>query len=310
MLCALVGVVSIAAACSSSGPSVNSAPLIGIHKIEHVIIINQENRSFDNYFGTYPGADGIPMANGVPTVCSPNETTQTCDKPFHDHNFVNGGGPHGARSFAADVNGGKMDGFVGQAIAGSKIKACVTNPQNPACTNSQNPDVMGWHDGREIPNYWAYAQNFVLQDHMFEPTTGWSLPSHLFSVSGWSAKCRTIDDPMSCKAAAEPAQTPDFHPFTPAIARGPTPNYAWTDLTYLLHQAKVSWNYFVTPGSQPDCAQDEAVDCKQPGQNAGTPGIWNPLPFFTTVHQDNELGNIRPTQDFLDQAHAGTLPAV
>ena len=39
----------------------------GIHKIKHVIIIMQENRSFDSYFGTYPGADGIPTRNGVPT---------------------------------------------------------------------------------------------------------------------------------------------------------------------------------------------------------------------------------------------------
>jgi phospholipase C len=41
----------------------------GIHKIKHVIIVMQENRSFDSYFGTYPGADGIPMANGTPIVC-------------------------------------------------------------------------------------------------------------------------------------------------------------------------------------------------------------------------------------------------
>ncbi len=44
----------------------------GIHKIKHVIVILQENRSFDSYFGTYPGADGIPMKNGQPTVCVPD----------------------------------------------------------------------------------------------------------------------------------------------------------------------------------------------------------------------------------------------
>ncbi len=44
----------------------------GIHKIKHVIIVMQENRSFDSYFGTFPGADGIPMRHGVPTVCMPN----------------------------------------------------------------------------------------------------------------------------------------------------------------------------------------------------------------------------------------------
>jgi len=36
---------------------------------------------------------------------------------------------------------------------------------------------MGWHDAREIPNYWTYAENFVLQDKMFEPNASWSLPS-------------------------------------------------------------------------------------------------------------------------------------
>ena len=44
----------------------------GIHKIKHVIVVMQENRSFDTYFGTYPGADGIPMKDGTPTVCVPN----------------------------------------------------------------------------------------------------------------------------------------------------------------------------------------------------------------------------------------------
>ena len=50
----------------------STAHLTGIHKIQHVIIVMQENRSFDNYFGTYPGADGIPMKHGVPTVCVPS----------------------------------------------------------------------------------------------------------------------------------------------------------------------------------------------------------------------------------------------
>ena len=44
----------------------------GIHKIKHVIIIEQENRSFDSYFGTFPGADGIPMRHGRPAVCVPD----------------------------------------------------------------------------------------------------------------------------------------------------------------------------------------------------------------------------------------------
>ena len=52
-------------------------------------------------------------------------------------------------------------------------------------------DMMGYHDQREIPNYWTYARQFVLQDHMFEPNASWSLPAHLFLVSEWSALCVT-----------------------------------------------------------------------------------------------------------------------
>jgi phospholipase C len=54
---------------------------------------------------------------------------------------------------------------------------------------------MGYHDRREISNYWTYARSYVLQDHMFEPDTSWSLPSHLFLVSGWSARCVRKGDP-------------------------------------------------------------------------------------------------------------------
>ncbi len=60
----------------------------GIHTIKHVIVIMQENRSFDSYFGTYPGADGIPMRNGVPTACVPDPLTHQCVKPYLDHLLV------------------------------------------------------------------------------------------------------------------------------------------------------------------------------------------------------------------------------
>ena len=57
-----------------------------IHKIKHVVIIMQENRSFDSYFGTYPGADGIPAKNGQFTVCVPDPRSGGCDKPCQADN--------------------------------------------------------------------------------------------------------------------------------------------------------------------------------------------------------------------------------
>jgi len=97
----------------SGGPTGSYVVPVGIHKIRHVIIIEQENRSFDNYFGTYPGADGIPTAHGVSTVCVPNPAGG-CDRPYHDRTDINGGGPHGKTNAIADVDGGKMDGFIAQ----------------------------------------------------------------------------------------------------------------------------------------------------------------------------------------------------
>jgi phospholipase C len=72
-----------------------------LHVIKHVVIIMQENRSFDSYFGTYPGADGIPFSNGVPTACVPDPVNHTCLRPYHDANAVNHGGPHDAAAAAA-----------------------------------------------------------------------------------------------------------------------------------------------------------------------------------------------------------------
>jgi phospholipase C len=279
----------------------------GIHKIKHVIVIMQENRSFDSYFGTYPGADGIPMQNGTPTVCVPDSLTGTCVKPYVDHADVNGGGPHGAASATADVHGGAMNGFIGQAI--NARKGCLS-PNNPACSNSVTPDVMGYHTGSDIPNYWAYANDFVLQDHMFEPNASWSLPAHLFMVSEWSAHCTQHDNPGSCVNALQSPGTPPAKPPFYAGATAAQPDYAWTDLTYLMHKDNVPWGYYVVTGTEPDCENDAAVSCSGVAQKASTPGIWNPLPFFDTVKADGQLGNIQSVSNFYASAKNGTLPAV
>jgi len=301
--------VSLLAGCMTSNfqSSNSQSGLQGIHKIQHIVIIMQENRSFDTYFGTYPGAEGYPRANGKFTVCLNDPKTGKCVHPFHDASDKNFGGPHDASNFTADVNGGKMDGFIEQA---ENVKAGCQNMVDPTCGNGgTSTDVMGWHDAREIPNYWAYAQNFVLQDHLFEPNASWSLPQHLFLVSEWSAKCSKAGDPMSC---VNELQWPDFPPDFSLAGNPPSgkaPDYPWTDLTYLLFKSKVSWKYYVAPGSEPDC-EDDGATCPSVPQSAKTPGIWNPLPYFDTVKQDGQLDNITSTQDFFKDAKSGNLPNV
>jgi phospholipase C len=289
---------------------VSAADLTGIHKIQHVIVIMQENRSFDSYFGTFPGADGIPMKRGRPSVCLPDPAAGTCFRPFHDRSLINMGGPHHHAAAIDDIDGGKMDGFLTSQIQGFADR-CPLTPYHADCAGisrgvERRLDSIGWHDAREIPNYWSYAHRFVLQDHMFEGVRSWSLPAHLDMVSGWSARCAP-DDPMSCRTYFGKAEQRG----SPGVDQDLNSNipYAWTDLTYLLHSAGVSWGYFVATGTQPDCASGEVI-CPAKPQRAQTPDIWNPLPGFQTVQEDGQLGNIQPVQNFFTNARAGTLPAV
>jgi phospholipase C len=247
----------------------------GIHKIKHIIIIMQENRSFDSYFGKYPGANGIPQG-----ICLHDPRNGGCRRPWADHHDSNGNWPHSMGPFWGDYNHGKMNGFV--AVA--ERKAC--RPKPAPC----HPDVMGYHTGSDIPNYWKYAKYFVLQDHMFEAPGSWSLPSHLYEVSGWSAKCTRTGVPMSCSRTNMPPER---------LPNRQTP-FAWTDITWLLHRHKISWSYYL----------DHGAVTVSGGNPTGTSVHFNPLPGFTDVHRDGQLGSIRPLKIFYSQAKAGTMPKV
>jgi len=303
MMAAVAACTALAAAGSSVPAQSASAPqaVDGIHKILHVVVIMQENRSFDSYFGTYPGANGIPMTDGAPSHCVNDPATSKCVFPYHSARDVNYGGPHMAHSAELDIDGGRMDGFIGSAESGGV--RCRGMSTDPRCLGSKKPDVMGYHDRRELPNYWTYADDFVLQDAMFEPNSSWSLPAHLFMVSEWSARCAVKDDPASCVGALQNPHSPvRGGPFVPL-------NYAWTDLTYLMHKHGVGWAYYIFAGTEPD-TEDGTMNGRQGPLNAKTPGIWNPLPSFTTVRQDGELGNIKSIDAFYEAARSGTLPAV
>ena len=290
---ALVATVQLA--CSAAAVQALAAPSEGIHNIRHVIMIMQENRSFDSYFGTYPGANGIPAG-----VCVADPLHKgSCIAPYYNPLVVNNGGPHGARSFKEDLNNGSMNGFLQSAEEGYGCKetgGCVKCP--PRRAEECGRDVMGYHDAREIPNYWKYAENYVLQDNMFESAASWSLPEHLYMVSGWSAVCPTGDEnPLNCANSLTPKLPAEK--WSHAVEPGLT-TYAWTDITWLLHKAGVSWRYYIDEGNQPDCDSNEEVTCKKVVQKARTPGIWNPLPDFTDVQLDHQLENIQSLAKFYE----------
>src|SRR5579872_1605747 len=81
-------------------PSKGSTASAAANPIQHVVVIMQENRSFDSYFGTYPGADGLANAQATATamgmsgVCLPDPVHGGCDAPFHDSADLNYGANH------------------------------------------------------------------------------------------------------------------------------------------------------------------------------------------------------------------------
>ena len=122
--------------------------------IKHVVLLMQDNHSFDNYFGTYPGADGIPAG-----VCQRLELTAD-----HDHAGASSRSASGATTpedlsqgvgvQKRQYDGGRMDGFV---AAYRRLGLDGTT-------------AMGYYDGRDIPYYWNVAKQYVLFDRFFSST--------------------------------------------------------------------------------------------------------------------------------------------
>ena len=276
-------------------------PALGIFNIDHLIFIVQENRSFDHYFGNVPGRRWHPERRVPPRSEGP-----TVPAPYHDQNFFDRGGPHNERASRLTIDNGKMDGAV---VALRAIgNACRFNPARPGCDQAipgpnGTPDVMGYHTAHEIPNYWTYAQQFTLQDHMFAPSDSWTLPAHLYLVSAWSATCHNLD-PMQCRSDQK---FPGFNAaddgryWVPADGK-PRP-YVWADITWLLHNDGVSWAYYVGKDS---CIRPP---CSKPTEESTNP-IMNPLPGFKTVEVTKQFKNIRPNTEFFAAAASGTLPSV
>jgi len=303
LACIAVGALYAGLAPSGGRAAEDSGASRGLYKLKHLIFIVQENRSFDHYFGTYPGADGIPtQAPCLPSHWYPSQ----CFTPYPNHRDSNEGGPLLITYQTQDIDNGKMDGFVisreqqlGSKCAPQRGRA----PRERSGTTMiddegfiQNVhclvDVMGYHDGTDLPNYWAYAQNFVLQDHFHESAMSWSLVGHLELFSGWSAICKDLNPPNVDSCSTSPGGL-GWSPTAPSP-------YLWTDITYLLWQHGVSWRVYL----------DGGLAGKPQGQN-GSAWIWDVLPGFETVNQDGQVANAEYDQtQFYSDAADGTLPQV
>ncbi|WP_392544389.1 phospholipase C [Oryzobacter telluris] len=154
------------AAATGSASATDAADTPTTTPIKHFIYLMQENHSFDNYFGTYPGANGLPDGACVPVrVDRPNGE---CVKPYWL-----GGEPisdlgHTATVFRAQLNSGRNDGFI-EAFADE---------------GDPTRQAMGYYDDRDIPYYWNVADQYVLFDRFFTSAGGGSVWNHMYWVAG------------------------------------------------------------------------------------------------------------------------------
>ncbi len=154
-------------------PRASTAPPLAINtaavaKIKHVFVLMQENHTFDNYFGTFPGADGVRNACGVPT--NPADPASPMVRPFHLSQVRTPDLHHGEVSSRAAFDNGKMDGFV---------KAQLTR-------KLPGQLALGYYDGRDLAAYWELARQYVLADRFFSSAQGGSSINHQYWVAARS----------------------------------------------------------------------------------------------------------------------------
>jgi len=134
--------------------------------IQHLVVLMQENHTFDNYFGTYPGVNGLPEGTKMPV--DPNNPAAGYITPWHIGNATITDLNHNVSTFKQQYNNGKMDGFV-------------------SALNARNQDgklAMGYYDDQDLPYYWNLADNYVLFDNFFSSAKDGSGSNHMYWVAG------------------------------------------------------------------------------------------------------------------------------
>ncbi|MGH2448518.1 MAG: phospholipase C [Chloroflexota bacterium] len=243
---------------------------IGGGPIQHVIILIKENRSFDNYFGRFPGADGatsgqISTGQFVPLGHTPDHTLLDIS--------------HAGDAAQVAVDHGRMDRF-------NTLQGALQNGKDIAMSQLHRSD---------IPNYWRYARYFTLDDHFFSTINGPSYPNHIVTVAGTSHNIDNnpilnthhawgCDSGRFAKVDAVNPRT-GLHYFT-------KPCFNILTLPDLLRRHHISWKYYA-PGLYQSGYIWSALDSIR---HIRYSRIWHT--------------NVVPTQDFDRDIRRGTLPQV
>ena len=226
ILFVLGGGLAIAVAGVAHVPQAADTVPPGLNKIDHIIFIVKENHSFDNYFGRFPGAAGA--SSGRTSTGATIPLAETPDQVYPDL-------AHGAADASTAVDGGRMDRF-------DQLPGALTLGVNHSYTAMYQ---------RDIPNYWAYAQHFTLDDHFFSTVMGPTFPNHLVSIAAQNGG--VISNPQHSQnhwGCDAPAGT--FVQTRSATGQLGTafPCFNFTTLADRLNAANIAWRYYAPQAGQ------------------------------------------------------------
>ena len=220
----------------------------GAHRhIKHVVVIVQENRSFENFFAGYPGANAPMHGCGMPAASLPprnGEVPATSECPSGDrrielHQVTFQKEPNLSHEFEAaliDWHGGKMDGFTHWGKYGPR----------------DDTEAYAYIERSQVAPYWEIAQQYVLADNMFPTEYGPSWTAHLTLVAGTDnlsdkvALADFADGRSNCHAPAGSKTTTVDAQRVIRHASGPFPCLdQFNTIAQVLDTAGVSWKYYV-----------------------------------------------------------------
>jgi phospholipase C len=254
-------------------------------KIQHVVIMIQENRSFDNLFATFPGAEGATEGKTPPRK-TPKGTSTTY--PLRKANLTSklNLSTYTYDFFLKDYDKGKMDGWWNVPVDG--------HPGSFA---------YAYVDPSQIAPYWALAKQYVLADHMFATQGSASFTAHQDLIRGGTmvSSAESVIDvptnqPWGCDAPSGtkvPVLTTALKYVTPGVR--PCFGSAYKTLRDVLDAKGVSWKYYA------------------PSINSGFAGaIWGAFDAISAVRYGPEWKNnvISPETNVFNDISGGTLPAV
>ncbi|HTU81133.1 MAG TPA: alkaline phosphatase family protein [Candidatus Acidoferrales bacterium] len=215
-------------------------PAVQGKHFKHIVVIVQENRTFDNLFATFPGADGATKGK-----------TRHGTIPLHEADLGGSVAPNnGHQYFLRDLDGGKMDGFAGVPI-GNVPGSYVYQYVNPS----------------QIAPYWALARQYVLADHFFQTQGSGSFTAHQDLIAAGTQVDAThslIDFPTAlpwgCDAPPGTVTSLVTKTGLELPNQGPFPCLSYRTLRDSLDAAGVSWRYYTPAGNDLGGAMWSAFD--------------------------------------------------